>query len=380
MSEDILAKLKAIDTTILTQVVRQDQNNPSFEITEWSVQRLSNKGVANPDGLWLFNGQGNNDKEALSWSVVLKILNRQQQEPPLDDLWHWKRELLLTRSKLMENLPGPIKAPRLYHSEELPEGGWIWMEHVENHHPGTWMLDEYAFAAHQLGRWNGAYLTGTSLPNEAWLTRGHYRSWLSWMNMEEDWKFPLNQKHISKEIRKQYDHLWNEREIFYGVLESLPQVFSHFDCQRRNLFIRPTKDQQKELVALDWAQCGIGAVGTELNWLIGMSSALLEWPPSNLSELDTVAFRSYIQGLQDGGWSGDHNIVRLGYVTMLAVFMGCVFPSFSAFWCSAENRELALQSMGLAEEKLFLQTLPLLHYALGCADEARLLMNKLNFS
>ena len=47
---------------------------------------------------------------------------------------------------------------------------------------------------------------------------------------------------------------------------------------------------------------------------------------------------------------------------------------------SAENRELAQKRLGLAEEELFLQTLPVLNYALDCADEARSLMKKLNFS
>jgi len=274
-------------------------------------------------------------------------------------------------------LPGQVKAPRYYHLEEKPNGAWIWMEHVEDHCPGTWALNEYAFAAYQLGRWNSTYLTGKALPDEDWLTRQHYRTWLSWMNMEEDWKHPLNQKNISQDVRNRYDRLWNEREIFYEVLESLPQVFSHFDCQRRNLFIRRDQDQHKELVILDWAQCGIGAIGTELNWLVGISSALLEWPPSDLHKLDIAAFQSYVQGLQEGGWSGDVNIVRLGYVTMLAVFTGCIFPGWTASWCSAENREFALQIAGCAEEELFLKTLPMLNYSLDCADEARILMKRL---
>jgi len=374
MVEGILEKLKAVDPAILTDVVRQDDNDPSIEITNWTVKRLSDKGIANPDGLWVFSGQGMGDKGIGPWSIVLKILNRQEEEPPSNDLWYWKREYLLAQSRLTENIV--VKAPRFYHSEETSDGAWIWMEHVEDHQPGKWTLDEYAFAAYQLGRWNSTYLIGMPLPNANWLTRQHYRTWLSWMNLEEDWKHPLNQKHISQDVRNRYDRLWNEREKFYEVLESLPQVFSHFDCQRRNLGIHRDPGQGKELIILDWAQCGIGAKGTELNWLVGMSSALLEWPPADLPKLDEIAFQSYIQGMREGGWTGDVNIVRLGYITMLAVFMGCVFPGFTAWWCSSENRESALQIVGFAEEELFLRVLPLLNYALDCADEARSLMKK----
>jgi hypothetical protein len=39
------------------------------------------------------------------------------------------------------------------------------------------------------------------------------------------------------EILERYEQLWGDRERFYNVLEILPQTFSHFDSQRRNLLI-----------------------------------------------------------------------------------------------------------------------------------------------
>ena len=67
------------------------------------------------------------------------------------------------------------------------------------------------------------------------------------------------------------------------VLEILPQFFSHFDSQRRNLFIRKGDDWQDELVLIDWGQCGVGPLGSEFNFLVPMSAALVEWPTSRLS-------------------------------------------------------------------------------------------------
>jgi hypothetical protein len=377
MAEDMLVKLKTIASTALTDVVRQDQHNSFFEITEWSVKRLSDKGIMNPDGLWLFRGEGHDNNGSRPWSVVLKILEGQTQETPQDDPWYWKRELLLAQSGLLERLPGPVRAPRFYRTVEYPDSAWLWMEHIVDQQPGHWTLEQYTFAAHQLGRWNGACLASSPLQEELWLARRHYIPWLRWMNVEKDWQFPLNQMHVSAISRQRYDQLWAEREIFYGALEGLPQVFSHFDSQRRNLFIHQDEDQKDELVLVDWAQCGLGPIGAELNWLIGMSGGLLEWSPSDLFELDAAAFESYLQGLRETGWSGDRDIVRLGYVAWLAVFMGCIFPGFTALWCSAENRLDALQSFGLAEEELFWQILPLLNYSLDCADEARTLMKKM---
>jgi hypothetical protein len=377
MSEDRVTMLQSIDVTRLTDVVRQDQRSPSFQIGDWSVRRLSDKGVINPDGLWLFSGQGHDRQGPRPWSVVLKILTRQPEEPPPSDLWYWKRELLLAQSGLAGRLPGPVKAPRFYESQETPDGAWIWMEHIQDARPGPWNLDTFAFAARQLGRWNGACARIIPLPVEPWLSRQPYHSWLLWMNIETCWQAPLNQKHISKELRGRHERLWSERESFYAGLESLPQVFSHFDSQRRNGFIRRGQEQKDELVLGDWAQCGLGPLGAELNNLIGASPMILEWPAGDVHKLEVAAFGSYLHGLREAGWSGEADAVRLGYTAWLAVYMGCIFPGWTAWWCAAEYRSYALQICGLAEEDLFWQLLPMLNYYMDCADEARRLMSKL---
>jgi hypothetical protein len=375
MDDNLLETLKTIDPALLTHVVRKAQDAPALEIADWAVTRLSDKGIANPDGLWLFRGRGTVDDEAQSWSIVLKVLDRQDEETPPDNLWYWKREFLVAQSDLAVDLP--VKAPLVYHAEEAPDRAWIWMEHVEDLCPGPWNLDAFSFAAHQLGLWNGLYSNGSALPEEDWLTRQPYRAWLGRVNAEEDWEFPLNQKYISRNLRERYERLWNEREDFFYALENLPQVFSHFDSQRRNLLIRKGKGAEQELVALDWAQCGIGAIGAELSWLVGMSTLLLEWSPSDLRSLSDVAFQSYVQGLQQAGWSASVSAVRLGYLAMMAVYVGCAFPTFTHIWCSPRMKDFALQILGLAEEELFWQILPIFDFSLDCADEARRLMSTL---
>lgn len=379
MAEDLLEKLNAIDPTVLTDVVRQNLNDPTFEITKWHVRRLSDKGVANPDGLWLFSG-GGNGSQMRSWSVVLKILNRPPEELPPDNVWHWKREFSFAQSQLSKQLPGPVKTPCMYRTDEYPDGAWIWMEFVQGSVPDPWTLDEYAFAAYQLGLWNGYYLTGTSLPSEPWFTNQPYRSWLADMDFYQASQFPLTQKHIPKTTLARIEQLWNERETFFHTLENLPQVFSHFDSQKRNLFIRSNNANQKELVLLDWGQCGVGAIGAELTWLIGLTVALLEWPLIEVEKLEATAFHSYIQGLHANGWPGDTELVRLGFTSMFASYIGCALTSLLAWWCSPENSQFALQQFKLAEEELHTAWLPLVDYSLERADEARFLMKKLGFS
>ncbi len=377
MSGNRLEELKAIDPAILAAVVRQDQNSPAFEITEWDVRQLSDKGIVSPDGLWLFNGKGNDGGRTLSWSVVLKILERPEQEGPPDALWYWKRELLWVQSGHLNHLPGNLKTPRYYRVEETNGGARIWQELVISHSPDRWSIANYAFAARQLGLWNGAYLCGEPLPEEPWFTRNYYRSWYTGADPEQDFLFALNQKYIVGDLRTRYERLWAERETFYHTLDTLPQSFSHFDSQRRNLFIRKGSDGQDELVLVDWANCGLAPLGADLFHLVGMSSALFEWSPSELPALEQAAFSSYCQGLREAGWAGDSDRVRITYTAFMTLYFGVVFPNILALWCTPEARAHALQAFGFAEEEAFLQWLPLFHYSLDCADEARSLIKKL---
>src|SRR3990172_1489181 len=102
MAEDVLARLKAIDLAVLTDVVRQDQRSPSFEITEWSTRRLSDKGFGSPDGLWLFTGLGQADGLTRPWSVAVKITQHSNGETPPDARNYWKREVLVAQSGLLD--------------------------------------------------------------------------------------------------------------------------------------------------------------------------------------------------------------------------------------------------------------------------------------
>jgi hypothetical protein len=61
-------------------------------------------------------------------------------------------------------------------------------------------------------------------------------------------------------------------------LETLPQSLVHFDCRRRNLLIQRSVDGQAELVVIDWAFCGVRALGVELRALVGGGTTCCEWP------------------------------------------------------------------------------------------------------
>lgn len=377
MVEDILAQLRATDPGVLLEVVRADQRSATFQITDWSVRHLSYQGKGTPEALWLFSGLGYDGRGERAWAVVLKILTREEPEPAPSDWWYRKREYWVAQSGLTTRLAGHIKAPRFYRTEETETRVQVWMEFVQELQTGAWTLDDFAFAARQFGHWNGATFLAGELPDDKWLCRTPYRGWLVIVDLEKTWQFSLNQQHISSELRQRFEQLWAERERFFTVIEELPHLFSHYDSHRGNLLIRQSHDGQKELVAVDWAACGLGAMGYELVSFVGFGVYLMKWPVAQVCELEKVAFANYLQGLREAGWSGDEEMVRLAYVAGMAAFFGCSAPTLLSIWCKPEFTPRSLRFFGAAEEDLFWLWLPMVSYTLDCADEARRLMRKL---
>ena len=169
MPEDMLETLRVIDPQLLTDVVRQDQRSSTFEILDWTVKRLSDKGIMNPDGLFLFSGQGRDEQGIRSWSVVLKTLKGSDDDPNIGNMNYWKRELLLVQSGLMERLPNGVTVPRSYGTSEHKDGAWIWMERISESINPRWTMDQHIFAARQVGRFSAQCLNLKPLPDFPWL-------------------------------------------------------------------------------------------------------------------------------------------------------------------------------------------------------------------
>jgi hypothetical protein len=379
MSETRAGQLQAVDAATLNEIVRQDQRNPGFEIAGWSVQPLSDRGFVTTDGLWLVSGLGRDAIGARPWSVVVKIIGRQEPELPQTHLGYWLREPLLAESGLAENLPGRVRAPRFYRVEARPDEAWVWMERVGDTRPGAWTLDDYVFAGRQFGVWNGTAHARSS-PDAPWLARDHCRWWVGIFKPEQEWLLPLHVKHVPNDLRQRHDRFWAERETFFNVFEALPQVVSHRDPQRRNMFIQQGPDGQDELVLVDWAFYGWGPLGGEVAMLGPVSALVMAYPPQEVAAISEATYAGYVRGLHDAGWTGDLEQVRLAFLLGAALWVGGSFAGWLSWWCKPEDRAQALRQFELAEEELYLAWFPLLRYSLDCADAARELMQKLGLA
>jgi hypothetical protein len=217
--------------------------------------------------------------------------------------------------------------------------------------------------------------------NYSWLPANHVEAWTSSFPPDDDaWTNPLVQQSFSPQTRARVMELWERKQSLLVILERLPQGFSHFDYKRSNLFIRRSAEGQKEVVAVDWGDCGVGPLGGDLTRLVGGSTFFRDWDASMLPDLDTRAFAAYIGGLQDMGWRGDSNIVRLAYSIWFALDWGCTAPKFVALNTLDESRALIRRVLGCEPEETTEGLVALCEFALDRAEEARQLMARLNLS
>jgi hypothetical protein len=373
----MLEQLRAIDPAVLLDVVRQDQRDPDFVILDWTVDILSDKGAANPEGLWRFSGHGQSAHGIRPWSVALKILKDPGDVVEPWHLWYWKREYLARESGLLAQLPGYVVPPRSYGASDHADNAWLWMELISDTTGGPWGLDEFAFAARQLGRLNASYVTGTPLPSHSWLATNHIATWTSTFPPDTAWTNPLVQRSFSAHTRARVMELWEERASFLALLERLPQAFSHFDYKRSNLFIRGASENDQELVAVDWGDCGVGPLGGDLTRLVGASTFFRDWDASLLADLDRVAFAAYVEGLREQGWPGDAKLVRLAYAAWLALDWGCTTPNVVALCTEDDSRAGIRRVFGCEPEEMTAGLVALCEFALERAEEARQLRARL---
>jgi hypothetical protein len=387
MSGEFEARLKAIDRSILTPLVRRLLQDETAEILDWSCRPLGGGltvalGVA---GVYRFSGAARVESRVVSWSLVLKIVRASEQMGSDPSEWHyWKREALAYRAGLLERIPGMLAAPRCFEvTEHAADEDWIWLEDIAEDDSSAWSLERYGLAARHLGQFNGAYLAGRPLPEQIWLSGGRVRSWLAWgepalLELPKLCEQPLARSWLSTSHVERVLRLWSERERFLEAFDHLPRSLCHHDAFRRNLLMRRQADDAAQTVAVDWAIIGTGAVGEDIASLVTVSLQFLDIDAASAGELDAHVFAGYLDGLSDAGWDGDPQVVRFGYTTAAALFMGV---GAVGVWLPAllddQFHGQIERAIGHPLNQIVEQFAVLQSFVLDLGDEARELLNRM---
>ena len=377
--------LSAIDQATLTTVVRKMLDSETVIISQWDYKRLS--GGAGDVGdilsaVYRFTGRAQDQSRYIDWSLILKVVGTTAAEDdPTHSRW-WQREILAYKSGHLVELPGGLTSPRFFGTHQFSEKIFgLWLEDIKNAVGLKWPLDHYGMVARHLGRFNGAYLTKRELPSWDWLSRDWLRS------LVEQNAAPgvdrLRQSTDDIEVRQWY----KDNDVHVPCdsgnnvcctsmrLDRLPQTLLHRDAFRRNLFIRHDAEGEVQIVAVDWAYVGIGAIGEEIVSLVHGSLVFSEVAIAEASKLEQICFEGYLEGLADAGWQGDPRMVRLGYAIGAALCFGIGYtgmePIPQAYFSWLE------QAFEMPIDQFIALRVELKHHLLDLAEEAQALMQVL---
>ncbi len=177
MAEDANG-LSGVDATTLAPMVRELLDELMAVVMEgWTCRPLGG-GAGEGLGLYRVAGSARVRGATHPWALVVKVCAAADVTDP--GAWDYPaREAMAYGSGLLAALPGRLATPRCLGVEAQPDGTTrLWLEAVADAHPGPWPLDRYALASRHLGRFNGAYLAGTLLPEPPWLSRGWLRDFV----------------------------------------------------------------------------------------------------------------------------------------------------------------------------------------------------------
>ena len=329
--------LPQIDRAMLGQLVER-----RVEPGEWTVVPITGTNLGLSGGLFRVSGT--------DWSVVLKILRPvpaaflerfgEADRPDLERAYLWDREARAYESGLLDDLPRGFASAGCLEVVRRENECELWLEDLGTDDP-PWDADRYSLAARHLGRFNGAYLHDRSLPAAPWLGRDWTRAWLlqgygagqdAVIENDAVWDHELVRDALGTTTRERLRRLWGRRVALLDRLEALPHTFCHMDAIRPNLFSREGTNGEEETVAIDWAYVGIEPIGAEAAQL-ALGSVAYADPQQDIRALGPAALAAYLEGLREGGWTGDEGDAREGFalsairwVFMLRILNGAVDP------------------------------------------------------
>ena len=375
--KDLETRLDAIsDKQLLTYLEKLLPVHP-LAISEKTSQRIygGTFGI-----IYRFQGQVTSNDGLLPWSLILKIVWHSNTEPidrsQPNNQRYWKREPLAYQSGFLEQLGGPLIAPRCFDIHQPTDNEfWLWLEDVREPEPVSWSCERYSLVARHIGQFSGIGLQNPARLAQPWLGRNLQRSQGREMQaifaeeLSPLQTHPLLQRFMPDDILPRVLALWEDRAHFYTALESLPQTVCHRDACHVNLFTRQGIDDTTQTIAIDWEDASQGAVGEDLVSLVVIAFMHNHIALNQRAEFDTLVFGQYLQGLQDSGWSGNATLARLGYTTAFIRY-GLGLVHFIVEFTTGEQKKRANRPI---EETADLWA-DLYRFILKQTDEARQLM------
>lgn len=240
--------------------------------------------------------------------------------------YYWQREPLVYGSRLLDALTH-LRAPRCRLVAERPDGSIaLWLEDVGAH--PEWTLERLRGVATDLGRMQGRM--AAKPPREPWLSRGWFRAYL---DLRARWVEGYRDGPFAAEVQR----VWSRREAILDRVDAAAQTFCHLDLYPSNIF------GEDETVVIDWAYCGLGALGLDAGNLVPDAIFDEFFPVEDGPALCDAVWDGYLAGLAESGIAVD--VDELRYVFLAATALKFAWIPGTAF---ARGREDELGGRWLA--------------------------------
>lgn len=349
---DSTPKWSSLKASDLEPIVAKVLDNTDIEILDWNIKAFTG-GTAEYAGRGLgvirISGHVHHQDDKLPWSVVLKATEPSETDPNAPN--YWKREILAYQSGVLEQLPGPIVVPQCYAIQEFEDGEcWLWLEDIQTSHE-NWTMEDHRRTARHLGQFNGKFLTGHPLPEEAsWMIRGRTRGQMERFEFDKEQFLKassgeISQQWLTEQTIERIIRLNGDCESLLTALDRLPLCYCHHDAFKRNLLIQKNETEKSGTVAIDWALTGYGGVGQEIGITTAMGLLFLEVPAVQARELDEAIFGGYIDGLRDVGWKGDQKLARFGYTATATLTAGLRIAALYTHLLQIDEHATAIENI-----------------------------------
>lgn len=343
----------------------------SIDISRVSAERVYEPVASASSGIWRVR-MGRR-------SAILKLVAhsddghpnwRSGQDPT--HWYYWRREVLAYETGLLQSLPGGLRAPTCHLVSPRDDGSVaLWLEDLQGPPAPNWPLDRYEAAAKHLGQTQGAFLTGSPLPDHEWLSRNWLRSYLRQRDSDvhlvdhaHTWEHPRLVSWFPNPPIERLQAMRHDQSLFLGALDELPRTLCHLDLHPANLFA----DSRGSTVAIDWAFVGVGAIGEDAGNLVPDAVLDFHVDPARIDDLYETVTNGYAAGLRDAGWQGPDAAARLGMAATIAAKYAWIGPAILR--AVVENRE-ELNRRPIDESLKWWA--PTVRFLLDRADEARAL-------
>jgi len=358
------------DAAKITQVAQAALRDTHAQVASWERTPLSWLAIA-PTTAEL-NRYSGTTTDGRSWSAIQKVLRQAQSNWAAD----WRREADVYASGFLETLPPGIGAPRVYTIDDAEAQISLWLEDVVETVP-SWPLGRYAIAARDLGRFNGAFLAGRPKPSSPQLGTDWLAGWVAMAG--KSFSQILDDPAVTGHelVRRAVPPAWLDRmravhaqeTRLLGMLGQLPATVSHLDAWRANLIARDT-DGATETVAIDWSLLGLAPAGQEIAIFVTGVRLWLSLDPTEADAIGELAFRSYLAGLRDAGWTGAEPDVRLAYAASVALWSVIPTPLWLRWFTLPDRRDWLERKFKMTLEEAAAPFGAFVGFGLDLAEEA----------